>query len=74
VIAVDGRGDGPFARLPLARRRSLFPTPSVARSRQRLVELAFEHECEEFVNPLAQPSFDWVEPVVEAVVLLRVMA
>ena len=38
---------------------------SVARPRQRLAELAFEHKFEEFANPIAQPSFDRVEPVVE---------
>jgi hypothetical protein len=37
------------------------------RPRQRLVELAFEHEFEEFANPIAQPGFDWVKPVVEKV-------
>jgi hypothetical protein len=68
VIAVDGRSDGPFARLglsPLCVRR--FPTASVAPSRQCLVELAFEHEFEEFANPLAQAAFDRIEPVVEKI-------
>jgi hypothetical protein len=54
------------------------------RPQQCLVELAFERDFGEVVNPIAQPSFDRVEPVVEtsssvsaiakAVVLLRVIA
>ena len=51
--------------LPLCIRR--FPTASVAPSRQYLVELAFEHEFREFANPLAQPTIDRVEPVVEKI-------
>ena len=61
------------------------PAAHVARPRQRLVELAFEHEFEEFANPIAQPGFDWVKPVVisavsfsdcgrQGLVLLLVMA
>jgi hypothetical protein len=37
------------------------PAACVARPRQRLVELAFEHEFEEFANPIVQPGFNRVE-------------
>jgi len=41
------------------------PTASVARPRQRHVEFTLEHGVEKFVNPIAQASFDRIEPVAE---------
>jgi hypothetical protein len=40
---------------------------SVARPRQRSVELALDHRMDEFANPIAQASFDRIKPVVEKV-------
>jgi hypothetical protein len=37
------------------------PAARAARPRQRLVELAIEHEFEEFANPIVQPGFNRVE-------------
>ena len=40
---------------------------SVARPRQRHVELALDHGMDEFANPIAQASFDRIKPVVEKI-------
>ena len=38
---------------------------SVARPRQRHVELALDHGMDELADPIAQASFDRIKPVVE---------
>jgi hypothetical protein len=40
---------------------------SVARPRQRNVQLTLNHGMDEFANPIAQPTFDRIEPVVEKI-------
>ena len=40
---------------------------SVARPRQRHVELALDHGMDEFANPIAQATFDRIKPVVEKI-------
>src|SRR5712691_2467604 len=62
AVAVTGGADRSLRIIPGRLR-----TAGVARSRQRRVELAFEHGLQEFVNSIAKPSFYRVEPVVEKV-------
>jgi hypothetical protein len=40
---------------------------SVARPRQRNVQLALDHGMDEFANPIAQATFDRIKPVVEKI-------
>src|SRR5271156_53587 len=40
---------------------------SVARSRQRNVQLALDHGMDEFANPIAQATFDRIKPAVEKI-------
>ena len=40
---------------------------SVARPRQRHVELALDHGMDEFANPIAHATFDRIKPVVEKI-------
>jgi hypothetical protein len=62
AVAMTGGTD---RLLRFAARR--FRMASVARPRQRNVQLALDHGMDEFANPIAQASFNRVKPIVEKV-------
>ena len=41
--------------------------PPVARAHQCLIQLAFDHGLDETAHPIAHPSFDRIEPIVEKI-------
>ena len=45
---------------------------SVARPRQRHVELALDHGMDEFASPITETGFDGIKPIVEKMALLSV--
>ncbi len=62
AVAVTG-GTDRFLRFAVRR----FRVASVARPRQRNVQLALNHGMDEFANPIAQPTFDRIKAVVEKI-------
>jgi CRP-like cAMP-binding protein len=62
AMAVTGEAD---RLLRFAARR--LRMASVARPRQRHVELALDHRMDKFANSIAQTTFDGIKPVVEKI-------
>jgi hypothetical protein len=44
---------------------SILCAPAIARSRQRRVKLIANHLLDQPANPLADPTLDWVKPIVK---------
>src|SRR5580704_17703136 len=63
-MAVPVSGDRGQAVILAARRGQ---PPPVARAHQCLIQFAFDHGLDETAHPIAHPSFDRIEPIVEKI-------
>src|SRR4249920_1621337 len=63
-MAVPVTGDRGQAVILAARRGQ---PPPVARAHQCLIQLAFDHGLDKAAHPIAHPSFDRIEPIVEKI-------
>jgi hypothetical protein len=61
-MAMPVTGDSDQAIIIVARR---FWAPTVSPAHQCRIELALNHSLNKFAHPIAYPSFDRIEPVVE---------
>src|SRR5215471_19518958 len=63
-MAMPVTGDSDQAIIIVARR---FWAPTVSPAHQCRIELALNHSLNKFAHPIAYPSFDRIEPVVEQI-------